>query len=66
MAGTIAKGVVPATIGPAELASSHAYVDDMELKGDEDRYVGMRVAIRDDAGALFAATVTGYRDHRGS
>ena len=64
MADTITKVVVPASIGPAELASGHAYVDDMELEGDEDLHIGMRVEVRDDAGAMFAATVTGYRDHR--
>ena len=32
MADTITKVVVPASIGPAELASGHAYVDDMELE----------------------------------
>jgi hypothetical protein len=64
MADTITKIVVPATVGPAELAAGHAYVDDMELDGDENLQIGLRVEIRDDAGAMFAATVTGYTDHR--
>jgi hypothetical protein len=64
MADTITKVVVPATVGPAELAAGHAYVDDMELEGDEDLRVGMRVEVRDEAGEFFAATVTGYRDYR--
>lgn len=64
MADTITKIVVPATVGPSELATGHAYVDEMELEGDENLTIGMRVEVRDDAGTLFAATVTGYRDHR--
>lgn len=49
---------MPAQVGPAELAAGRAYVHDTELDGDENLTVGMRVEVRDEAGRLFAATVT--------
>jgi hypothetical protein len=54
----ISKLVIPATVGPAELTAGHAYVHDWELDGDEELSIGMRVEICDDAGRMFAATVT--------
>jgi glycyl-tRNA synthetase (class II) len=57
MATTITKTVVPAQVGPAELAAGCTYVHDFELDGDENLAIGQRVEIRDHAGALFAATV---------
>ncbi len=64
MVDAVSNVVVPATTGPAELAPGHAYVGDLDLEGDEDLQIGMHVEVHDDAGALFAATVTGYQDHR--
>lgn len=58
MAETVTKLVVPAQVGPAELSAGRAYVHDMELDGDEELSVGTRVEVRDEAGRLFAATVT--------
>jgi hypothetical protein len=59
MAATITKIVVPATVGPAELAAGRTYVHDIELDGDENLAVGQRVEVRDEAGRFFAATITG-------
>jgi hypothetical protein len=64
VSSTISKLLIPAAVGPAELAAGRAYVHDAELDGDEDLAIGTRVEICDDAGRLFAATVTdrvGYR-----
>lgn len=58
MAETITKLVVPASVGPAELAAGRTYVHDVELEGDEELAIGMRVEVRDEAGRMFAATVT--------
>jgi hypothetical protein len=58
VAETITKLVVPASVGPAELAAGRTYVHDVELEGDEELAIGMRVEVRDEAGRLFAATVT--------
>jgi hypothetical protein len=58
VAETITKLVVPASVGPAELAAGRTYVHDVELEGDEELAVGMRVEVRDEAGRMFAATVT--------
>ena len=58
MAETITKLVVPASVGPAELAAGRTYVHDVELEGDEVIAIGLRVEVRDEAGRLFAATVT--------
>lgn len=58
MAETITKLVVPASVGPAELAVGRTYVHDVELEGDEELAIGMRVEVRDEAGRMFAATVT--------
>jgi hypothetical protein len=58
VAETVTKLVVPAQVGPTELAAGRTYVHDMELEGDEDLSVGLRVEVRDEAGRLFAATVT--------
>jgi hypothetical protein len=55
---TITERVVPASVGPAELASSRTYVHDAELEGDDVLTIGMRVEVLDDAGRYFAATVT--------
>jgi hypothetical protein len=64
MADTSTKIVVPATVGPAELAAGRTYVHDMELEGDENLTIGMRVEVRDEADRLFAATVTDREDRR--
>jgi hypothetical protein len=61
---TITKLVVPAAVGPAELAAGRASVHDAELEGDEELTVGMRVEVLDDAGRYFAATVTDRIGHR--
>jgi hypothetical protein len=58
VAETITKLVVPASVGPAELAAGRTYVHDVELEGDEELAIGMRVEVRDEAGRMFAATVT--------
>ena len=58
MAERVSNPVVPAHVGPAELAAGRAYVHDMELDGVEELSVGTRVEVRDEAGRLFAATVT--------
>ena len=50
--------MVPASVGPAELAAGRTYVHDVELEGDEELAIGMRVEVRDEAGRMFAATVT--------
>lgn len=58
MSSTISKLLVSATVGPAELAAGRTYVHDVELDGDEDLRIGIRVEVCDEAGRLFAATVT--------
>ncbi len=58
MSSTISKLVVPTAVGPAELAAGRAYVHDAELDGDEQLAIGLRVEICDEAGRMFAATVT--------
>jgi hypothetical protein len=56
--------VVPASVGPAELAAGRAYVHDAELEGNEAFAIGMRVEVLDDAGRYFAATVADRLGHR--
>jgi hypothetical protein len=56
---------IPATVGPAELAAGCTYLHDMELDGDENLAIGMRVQICDEAGRMFAATVTDRTGSRG-
>ena len=58
MSSTISKLLIPASVGPAELAAGRTYIHDAELDGDEDLDVGTRVEICDEAGRMFAATVT--------
>ena len=60
---TVIKTVVPATVGPAELAAGRAYAHDAQLDGDENLSVGMRVEVCDESGRFFAATVTGRDGH---
>ncbi|MEP7112164.1 MAG: hypothetical protein ABI862_02770 [Ilumatobacteraceae bacterium] len=48
----------------AQLAAGRAYVHDAELDGDESLTIGTRIEIRDDAGRMFAATVTGRDGQR--
>ncbi len=64
MSKTISKLLIATNVGPAELAAGHAYVHDAELDGDEDLGIGRRVEICDDAGRMFAATVTAREGHR--
>ncbi len=64
MASTISVIVVPAQVGPAELAAGCAYVHGFELGGDENLEVGQRIEIRDHSGALFAATVASHEGNR--
>ena len=59
MAASITKIVIPAVVGPAELAAGRAFVHEMELDGDEVLALGVRVELQDESGRLFAATVTG-------
>jgi hypothetical protein len=54
----VSKLLIPATVGPAELAAGRIYVHDVELDGDENLAVGMRVEVSDESGRMFAATVT--------
>jgi len=61
---TITKTVVGATVGPTELAAGRTYAHDAELDGDEELAVGMRVEVCDEAGRMFAATVTARDGHR--
>jgi hypothetical protein len=49
---------ISAAVGPAEVALGRAYVHDVELDGDEQLAISMLVEVRDDAGRVFAATVT--------
>jgi hypothetical protein len=58
LSSTVSKLLVPATVGPAELAAGRTYVHDIELDGDEHLTIGMRVEVCDEAGRMFAATVT--------
>lgn len=58
MADTITKIVLTVSVGPAEFEAGRTYVHDIELEGDEDLAVGLRIEVRDDAGRMFAATVT--------
>jgi hypothetical protein len=58
VSSTISKLLIRATVGPAELAAGRTYVHDAELDGDEELTIGQRVEISDEAGRLFAATVT--------
>jgi hypothetical protein len=64
MSKTVSKLLIATAIGPAELAAGRAYVHDAELDGDEDLSIGTRVEICDDAGRMFAATVTDRDGHR--
>ncbi len=64
MSKTVSKLLIATAIGPAELAAGRAYVHDAELDGDEDLSIGTRVEICDDAGRMFAATVTNRDGHR--
>lgn len=59
MSSTVTKLVVPGSVGPAELAAGRTYVHEGELDGDEGLRIGLRVEVRDEAGRMFAATVTG-------
>lgn len=61
---TITKLVVPAQVGPTEIATGRTYVHDAELEGDEELAIGMRVEVLDDAGRYFAATITDRIGHR--
>ncbi len=56
--------VIPVVVGPAELAAGRAYVHEMELDGDEGLATGAQVEVQDEAGRLFAATVTGHDGDR--
>lgn len=58
MSSTVTKLLIPGRVGPAELAAGRTYVHDAELDGDEDLKIGSRVEITDEAGRMFAATVT--------
>ena len=58
VSSTVSKLLIPAAVGPTELAAGRTYVHDVELDGDEDLAIGMRVEVCDDAGRMFAATVT--------
>ena len=64
MSTTVSKLLIPTSVGPDELAAGRAYVHDAELDGDEDLAVGVRVEICDEAGRMFAATVTSRDGHR--
>jgi len=64
MDGAMSTTVIRAVVGPAEIAAGRAFVSDFELDGDEDLAIGVRVQLQDEAGRLFAATVTGRIDHR--
>ena len=64
MDGATNTTVIRAVVGPAEIAAGHAFVSDFELDGDEDLAIGVRVELQDEAGRLFAATVTGRIDPR--
>jgi hypothetical protein len=64
MATSITKTVIPAVVGPAELAARRAFVHEIELDGDEQLAIGARVELQDEAGRLFAATVTGRTGDR--
>lgn len=58
MSSTVSKLLIPGRIGPAELAAGRAYGHDVEMDGDEGLQVGTRVEVCDEAGRMFAATVT--------
>ena len=64
MSSTISKLLIPAPVGPAELAAGRTYVHDAELDGDKELAIGMRVEALDESGRLFAATVAGRVGHR--
>ena len=64
MSTTVTKLMIATSVGPAELDAGRAYVHDAELDGDENLAVGMRVEICDEAGRMFAATVTARDGHR--
>ena len=64
MSTTVTKLLIPASIGPAELAAGRAYAHDAELDADESLTIGTRIEIRDDAGRMFAATATGRDGQR--
>ena len=61
---SVTKLLIPASIGPAELAAGRAYAHDAELDADESLTIGTRIEIRDDAGRMFAATATGRDGQR--
>ena len=54
------KLLIPASVGPTELAAGRSYLHD----GDDNLAVGTRVEICDEAGRMFAATVTARGGHR--
>lgn len=64
VSSTISKLLITATVGPAELAVGRACVHDAELDGDEQLTIGMRVEVCDEAGRMFAATVTDRLESR--
>jgi hypothetical protein len=51
--------LIATTVGPAEIAAGRAYVHDVELDGDEEFAIGMRVEVQDASGRLFDAVMTG-------
>jgi hypothetical protein len=53
-----------ATVGPIELATGRAYVHDIELDGDENLAIGMRIEVCDETGRMFTATVSDRTDSR--
>jgi len=55
---------IRATVGPTELAARRAYVHDIELDGDENLAIGMRIEVCDEAGRIVAATVGDRTDSR--
>ncbi len=58
MSSTVTKLLILGSVGPGELAAGRTYVHAAELDGDEALQIGTRVETCDEAGRMFAATVT--------
>jgi hypothetical protein len=50
--------LIATTVGPAEIGAGRAYMHDLELDGDWELAIGMRVEVADASGRVFDAVVT--------
>jgi hypothetical protein len=57
MADTIVKLVLTTEVPPNARPCGYVYIHDVELEGDENLKLGVRVEIRDEGGDYLSATV---------